>query len=145
MKESKLQRDIRKALEKEIGGFWFKTHGSQFQMKGLPDLLGCVDGRYIGIEVKKYSSGTTKPHQISVLKRMRTAGAIAFVTRSSEHAVRKLRNKLLKKQTVPLPTKGNQIRVSARSRRPVYGDGNWQDNLRNRLSSKKIQKRPKRT
>lgn len=34
------------------GGFWIKIHGGPFQLAGIPDILGCYKGRFIGIEVK---------------------------------------------------------------------------------------------
>lgn len=46
---------IQKAIQKEItrrGWFVFKVHGSPTMMKGLPDLIVCAEGLYIGIEVK---------------------------------------------------------------------------------------------
>lgn len=46
---------IQKAIQKEIvkrGWFVFKVHGSPTMMTGLPDLIVCAEGLYIGIEVK---------------------------------------------------------------------------------------------
>lgn len=49
--EGRLQQSIQKAL-KERGYFVFKVHGSQFMMAGLPDLVVCAEGLFIGLEVK---------------------------------------------------------------------------------------------
>ncbi len=37
---------------KERGIFGFKVHGSALMMNGLPDLVFCVDGRFVGVETK---------------------------------------------------------------------------------------------
>jgi len=52
MSETRLVKTILKVL-REQGGWWIKTHGGPFQERGLPDILGCFNGRFIGIEVKK--------------------------------------------------------------------------------------------
>ena len=49
--ESRISGDIRKKF-KEDGIFGFKVHGSALMMVGLPDLIFCVDGRFVGIETK---------------------------------------------------------------------------------------------
>jgi len=49
--EAKLGHKIRDALEKR-GAFVFKVHGGPMMMAGLPDLVVCYRGRYIGLEVK---------------------------------------------------------------------------------------------
>lgn len=50
-RESKLSAKIQTALRQE-GVFCFKVHGSALMMAGLPDIIACVDGRFVGIEVK---------------------------------------------------------------------------------------------
>lgn len=86
--ESKLQKKIRSHLEKEVGGFWFKMWGGPFTMAGLPDLIGCVDGLFIGLEVKlpKTSSQPSKI-QLVVQKRIRKAGGVSEIVRSEGEAV----------------------------------------------------------
>lgn len=49
--ESRLQRKIQDAIKLE-GHFVFKVHGSEFMMAGLPDLIVCAKGLFIGLEVK---------------------------------------------------------------------------------------------
>lgn len=50
--ETVLVNKIISALEKEFGGYWKNIHGSVFQARGIPDIIGCCGGRYFGIEVK---------------------------------------------------------------------------------------------
>ncbi len=49
--EAKIAHKIRDALAKR-GAFVFKVHGGPMMMAGLPDLIVCYKGRFIGLEVK---------------------------------------------------------------------------------------------
>lgn len=49
--EARIQQRIHKALTAR-GVFCFKIHGSESMMAGLPDLICCVDGKFLGLEVK---------------------------------------------------------------------------------------------
>ena len=51
-KESKLSRAIMDRLRLE-GYFCFKIHGSEHMMAGLPDIIVCADGFFIGLETKR--------------------------------------------------------------------------------------------
>lgn len=81
--ESRLQRQIRQLLEERLGGFWFKVHGGPFQVGGLPDLIGCVQGVMIGIEVKLPGEHPTA-RQEWTMNKLREAGAIIMVAHSVE-------------------------------------------------------------
>lgn len=50
-RESKISSAIMAALRAE-GVFCFKVHGSALMMNGLPDIIACVDGKFIGFETK---------------------------------------------------------------------------------------------
>ena len=63
-RESRRQRKIREALEKEVGGYWWKQHGGPFTPAGLPDLIGCCCGYFFGIEVKEPDSDEPKGSDI---------------------------------------------------------------------------------
>ena len=53
-RETRRQRRIQKQLRARYPGIWlFKTHGSEYQPAGLPDLIGCWRGRFFGFEVKE--------------------------------------------------------------------------------------------
>ena len=49
--ESQITAKILSQL-KRLGGFWYKTHGGPFQVRGLPDIIGCYQGAFYGLEVK---------------------------------------------------------------------------------------------
>lgn len=91
--ESRLQEKIRKALERSVGGFWFKAHGGPYQARGLPDLIGCVEGFYVAIEVKV---NTKKPTalQRATIKTIKRADGVSFVATDPEEAVSLLLKRL---------------------------------------------------
>lgn len=71
---------IRKFLEAE-GVFVFKIHGGPTMLAGLPDLIACVRGRFVGIEVKQPGQ---KPSAVQehVHRKIRKAGGEVIVATS---------------------------------------------------------------
>ena len=49
--ETKLQKQVQKYL-KSIGCYEFKVHGSAYMKAGIPDIICCYKGLFIGIETK---------------------------------------------------------------------------------------------
>lgn len=85
--ESRLSSNIRKALLRE-GAFVFKVHGSAAMMSGLPDLIGCVKGRFFGFEVKMPGKeSNTSRRQEYVHGLIRRAGGFVAVISSKEEAL----------------------------------------------------------
>jgi hypothetical protein len=80
--EGKLVRDLRTYLEKQ-GDACFKIHGGDnpFQAAGIPDLLCCILGRFVGIEAKM-PGGRVSPIQQKRLQKIYDAGGIAAVVES---------------------------------------------------------------
>lgn len=74
-RETPIQQDIQKALGKLPGIWYFKTHGSMYQMFGIPDIIGCYQGRFFAIEVKKPGKQPTKLQE-RVLNQIRDAGGL---------------------------------------------------------------------
>lgn len=68
------------------GIFLVKIHGSQMQVGGIPDLLGCWRGRFVGLEVKQPGEHAT-PLQSYVLKEIEKAGGLAAVVHSLTEAL----------------------------------------------------------
>ena len=90
-RESKLSREIMQALRAE-GWFCFKVHGSEFTMAGLPDIIVCAEGKFIGLETKLPDKRTnTSPRQDYVHARIREAGGEAHVVSSVAEAVELVR------------------------------------------------------
>lgn len=85
--ESKLSRKIMEALRAE-GHFAFKVHGSEFMMAGLPDIIVCARGLFIGLETKLPSTrGNVSPRQALVHSQIENAGGMARVVCSPQEAL----------------------------------------------------------
>lgn len=95
--ETRLVRDIRDRLLRAYPGSWVvKIHGGPYQVAGIPDLIGCVEGRFVGIEVKvPGKEDTLTPRQARTLELLRSARGIAFVATSPKQAVTVLEESLL--------------------------------------------------
>lgn len=86
--ETLLRGRIIKRLRQERPGFWVVLHGSAMQKAGMPDILGCYKGRYVGLEVKTpdNKAGATQK-QAYTLEEITRAGGIAGVISSVEQAL----------------------------------------------------------
>ena len=91
--EARLQKKIKGALEDNFeGSFWFIVHGGPYQAKGIPDIIGCINGKFIGIEVK--IPGREKKLtviQARIIKLINQAGGLAFMTTSVEQALKTIK------------------------------------------------------
>lgn len=85
--ETRIVASIKKEL-KARGAFCFKVHGSEHMMAGLPDLIVCYKGLFIGLEVKT-PVGVVSAVQHYVHGQIRSPGAdgIAEVVTSAAEVV----------------------------------------------------------
>lgn len=66
-----LEKDIENEIKRWLtsnGVYWFKVHGSAFMPPGIPDIVACINGHFVGIEVKnkgllKHQSEQQKIHE----------------------------------------------------------------------------------
>lgn len=93
-RESKLSRKIMDTLRDE-GYFCFKVHGSEYMMAGLPDIIVCAEGLFIGLETKNPESrGDVSPRQIYVHSLIHQAEGVAEVICSPKEALLVVRKAL---------------------------------------------------
>ena len=93
-RESRLSRDIMTALRGE-GWFCFKVHGSEHMMAGLPDIVVCAEGQFIGLETKMPEKRTnTSARQDFVHEQIRAAGGEVAVVTSVAEALEVVRRRL---------------------------------------------------
>lgn len=76
--EKTFENKIKKFLE--ANGAWFIKYwaGAQFTKAGIPDILACVNGYFVGIEVKA-QNGKPSELQMYNIKKIREAGGFAVV------------------------------------------------------------------
>ena len=78
-KESYYQRKIMEALRDAFPtGRWRKNAAGIGQDAGEPDLIGCLDGRFIAIEVKRPLVGEPTALQEKAVREIRAAGGCAM-------------------------------------------------------------------
>jgi len=79
------------------GYFCFKVHGSEHMMAGLPDIIVCAGGLFIGLETKMPESRTNvSMRQQYVHGLIRAADGIAEVVCSSDEALKVIAKALRK-------------------------------------------------
>lgn len=75
--EKLYENKIKKFLKSE--GAWFvKFFANRMTKEGIPDILACVNGYFVGIEVKA-QNGRPSPLQMYHCEQIRKAGGFAFV------------------------------------------------------------------
>ncbi|MBP5426695.1 MAG: VRR-NUC domain-containing protein [Clostridiales bacterium] len=90
MREKNIENKI-KAYLKSKGAYYVKYFGNSYSQVGVPDILACYKGRFIGIEVKN-EKGKTSPLQDINLQQIKDAGGISLVARSVEDVKKELDN-----------------------------------------------------
>jgi Holliday junction resolvase len=86
-RESKISGTILTALRQQ-GVFCFKVHGSALMMVGLPDIIACVDGKFVAFETKvPEKRGNTSPAQERIHDLIRRAGGVVEVVCGAKEAL----------------------------------------------------------
>lgn len=80
-----LEKDIVAAIKRYLktveGCFFWKEHGGMYGTAGIPDIICCYRGRFIGLEVKT-DTGQPTQLQLVTMRKIREAEGIAMVVRS---------------------------------------------------------------
>ena len=75
--EKNFETRVKRFLDSE--GCWHvKFFANQFTKAGIPDLLVCCHGKFIGVELKG-AAGRPSPLQLHHVRKIREAGGWAFV------------------------------------------------------------------
>ena len=95
------------AIRKRISEVWpssvtWKMHGSIYMETGIPDILCCVEGRLIFLEVKHLKPSESEAHayartsveQVRQIRRIRAAGGAACTVLDEDEAVWAVREAL---------------------------------------------------
>lgn len=83
VKENAVENKIKKWL-KDKNYWFFKVHGSIFQPSGIPDILACINGKFVAIEVKRTKGGVVSSLQKAQIEKIKENGGIAGVANSME-------------------------------------------------------------
>jgi Holliday junction resolvase len=77
--EKKVKTSVRKVLDR-LGIYHFMPPGMGLGRSGIPDIIGCYNGRFIAIECKA-GKGKTTALQERELDSIKAAGGLTFVAR----------------------------------------------------------------
>lgn len=78
MKSEKIFENKVKLYLKEKGAYFIKTHGDRFSKIGVPDLIVCYKGLFIGIELK-VPNGKPSELQLYNLREIEKSGGISYL------------------------------------------------------------------
>jgi hypothetical protein len=79
--EKQITNKILKHLRSVPYSKWSKIHQGGMSEKGVPDIVGCFQGRYVAIEVKRPGKHPT-PMQADYLQGIKAAGGVAWCVHS---------------------------------------------------------------
>ncbi|PWA08629.1 recombinase RecB [Pueribacillus theae] len=78
--EKHIETKIRGYLD-GLGAYHIKTHGSAYSRAGTPDIICCINGKFVAIEVKR-PTGVISELQKAHIRLIEQAGGVAFVAYS---------------------------------------------------------------
>ena len=67
-----------KAYLKSIGAYFIKTHGDRFSRVGTPDIIACVNGHFVAVEVKA-ENGKPSDLQLYHIQQIKKAGGYGVI------------------------------------------------------------------
>lgn len=92
MLEKQVENQIKKWLEKN-SHWYFKVHGGPFQKVGVPDIIACVKGKFVAIEVKRPNGGVVSKLQQVQMKQIKACGGVVGVARSLNEFIQILKDR----------------------------------------------------
>ena len=82
MAERDIVAAILRLLKKTPNCFCWKTHGGMYGTAGIPDIIACINGRFVAFEVKTETGKLSKLQEITI-QRIKEAKGKAFTVRSA--------------------------------------------------------------
>lgn len=81
--EKNFENKIRKFIDTIPNAWHYKHWGGGFGKAGIPDIMGCINGRLIALEVKA-SDGKPSPLQARCINQITCAGGYAAIVYPEE-------------------------------------------------------------
>ncbi len=82
MAERDIVAAILRLLKKTPNCFCWKTHGGPYGTAGIPDIIACINGRFVAFEVKTETGKLSKLQEVTIAK-IKEAKGKAFTVRSA--------------------------------------------------------------
>ena len=83
MLEKQVENKIKKWLKKN-NHWYFKVHGGAFQKTGVPDIIACINGKFVAIEVKRSDGGIVSELQKAQIQKIKDSGGLVGVAHNME-------------------------------------------------------------
>ena len=90
MRETKLQKKCIDYLQSQ-GIYYINIYGSGRTAKGAPDIIACINGKFVAFELK-VEDGVISPSQRIHEKNIRKSGGYHFYPRSLEEFIKAVRS-----------------------------------------------------
>lgn len=81
--EAKVKARVKKILD-EMGAYYFMPATGGYGRSGVPDIVGCINGHFLGIECK---AGKGKPTELQLRELQKISDADGFATIVNEDSV----------------------------------------------------------
>lgn len=82
MAERDIVAAILRLLRKTPNCFCWKEHGGMYGTAGIPDVIACINGRFVAFEVKTETGKLSRLQEVT-LGRIRDAGGKTYMVRSA--------------------------------------------------------------
>lgn len=79
--ETKFTKKVTTDLRTIVGAWFFKTQ--EVGRKGIPDIIGCIDGNFFALEIKVGDNTATELQEFVLSKIAIAGGSVAVVTPSN--------------------------------------------------------------
>ena len=89
IKEADITRQIRQYLDMQGIFHWKQWQGPMSQPKGVSDIIGIYNGRFLAIEIKK-PGGKLTPMQAAFIMKVIAAGGIGLMATSVDDVIARL-------------------------------------------------------
>ena len=82
---------LEKQVENQIKK-WLEQHNYWYFKVGVPDIIACINGRFVAIEVKRPSGGVISKLQQIQMERIKVNGGVVGVARSLDEFLKILKD-----------------------------------------------------
>lgn len=137
--ENKVVKEFLRRARSELGGYWWKVHGSMFQITGNPDVCGCCRGLYIAPEFKD-GNGKLSGIQKTRIKQIRASGGFSGGYWSADEAIRDIKRHV-KNFTIQKAEDSPKVILKEKRARTIHGAGDWENNYRFKSCGSKTKKK----
>lgn len=110
MKEKEFQRKVIKYLNSLPNTWFFKVWGGGYQKAGIPDLICCMSGIFVAIELKADDGKPTALQKFNINK-INAAGGIGIILYPNNFE--DFRNKVEEVKKCNIPTAGLNVMKNA--------------------------------